>query len=465
MSSTEMAQVDISSDILESRKDYFDILLILSVALVMPMGLIILLSNNTGERIVPYIVSGILAFILAREGHQRLAAWIFLLGTYSLIIAWTWFGGASDTRAYTLVLFPLIMSGLILNESDANMAATLLVGGSLAIGFYHEGTSVVEPAAVPTFIALCIVVARQADSTAFRQLTHWALEAHSKSERRSNMYYDQREQLQAALHDLQLANYELGKLNTELEQARQQAEQANTVKSMFLAAMSHELRTPLNSIINFSQFMLDGMMGPVNEEQVESLGYVYSSGIHLLHLINDVLDISKIEAGALELFVEDNVNLHDELTMVMKTGESLLVDKPVQLCLETDPNLPLLLGDRQRISQIMMNLVSNACKFTDNGTITLSAQHRNGSVVLAVKDSGPGIAPEDHEAVFESFRQTRRGFKAGGTGLGLPISRKLAEAHGGRLWLESEPGAGATFFVELPIRPEALIPLIHEKAS
>ncbi len=259
--------------------------------------------------------------------------------------------------------------------------------------------------------------------------------------------------------NLQVLNNELEQRvierTTELELAKEEAEQANRVKSQFLAAMSHELRTPLNAIINVSQFLLRGIMGDVNSEQKESLGLVVSSGKHLLDLINDVLDISKIESGALKLFIEDDVNLKAELQSIMSTAETLLADKPVQLINEIDENLPLITGDRRRVTQIMLNLVSNACKFTEQGSITIQARQQNGHILMSVADTGPGIAPEDQETVFETFRQTNEGLKAGtGTGLGLPISRRLAEAHGGKLWLESQSGHGATFFVKLPIKCE-----------
>jgi signal transduction histidine kinase len=245
-----------------------------------------------------------------------------------------------------------------------------------------------------------------------------------------------------------------------LQAARAQAERANQVKSAFLASMSHELRTPLNGIINFTGFVADEMLGPVNEKQTQFLKDAIANAEHLLALINDVLDISKIEAGSLRLFVENNIDLAQEIETVARTGETLLLDKPVSLNVDIQGTLPLLQGDKRRIRQIMLNLVSNACKFTDEGSVTITAQQKDGDVFISVKDTGPGIEAKDHEAVFETFAQTETGLrKGGGTGLGLPISKKLAEAHGGRLWLESEPGAGATFFILLPIQSEQKVSL------
>jgi signal transduction histidine kinase len=233
--------------------------------------------------------------------------------------------------------------------------------------------------------------------------------------------------------------------------------QAEEVKSMFLASMSHELRTPLNAIINFTRFVAKGSMGPVNEQQVETLNEVVSSAKHLLSLINDVLDMSKIEAGALKLFVENDIDVAALLKSVLATAGTLIGEKPIAIRSSITPDLPLITGDRQRIYQILLNMTSNACKFTEEGSIELRAYREGDDLVIAVEDTGPGIAPEDQSMVFEAFKQTEAGLqKGGGTGLGMSISRSLAEAHGGRLWLESMPGNGTTFFLSLPLRSTVL---------
>jgi signal transduction histidine kinase len=230
------------------------------------------------------------------------------------------------------------------------------------------------------------------------------------------------------------------------------------VKSRFLASMSHELRTPLNAILNFTKFVSSGMLGPVNEKQVEVLDKAMMSGKHLLGLINDVLDITKIEAGMLNLFVEKNVSLANELEIVAVTGETLLQEKPtVRLVRAFTPDLPTVIGDKRRIRQILLNLVSNACKFTEQGSITIGAAVQGDHVTLTVEDTGHGIAPEDQAMIFEPFQQTEVGIKQGaGTGLGLPIARSLVEAHGGTMWVESIVETGSTFYVRLPIRSKTL---------
>ncbi len=247
---------------------------------------------------------------------------------------------------------------------------------------------------------------------------------------------------------------------TEAQTAREQAERANHVKSAFLASMSHELRTPLNSVINFTKFVIKGVMGPVTERQTESLNKVVDSAKHLLSLINDVLDMSKIESGSLNLFVEDDIDVVNILRTVASTAEGLLDEKSVKVQLELDGNLPPMRGDKQRIRQIMLNIVSNACKFTEDGTITISAQSHANEIQIDVRDTGPGINAEDRAAVFEPFKQTDTGLRQGaGTGLGMPISKNLAEAHGGRLWFDSTPGQGTVFHVMLPVKSEKLMPI------
>ena len=246
-----------------------------------------------------------------------------------------------------------------------------------------------------------------------------------------------------------------------LQSAREQAERSDQVKSAFLASMSHELRTPLNAVLNFTQFVIDGDTGPVNEFQVELLSQVVSSGKHLLNLINDVLDMSKIEAGSLKLFIEDNIDVNHILVNVVATGNSLLNGKDVEIRSEIAPNLPLIRADGQRILQIFLNIISNACKFTAAGHITVSAQVKDGQLITAISDTGPGIPAEDFDLVFEAFKQTKVGLQqGGGTGLGMPIARSLAEAHGGKLWMTSEVGKGTTFYVALPVESHQLTPTL-----
>ena len=224
------------------------------------------------------------------------------------------------------------------------------------------------------------------------------------------------------------------------------------LKSQFLANMSHELRTPLNSIIGFSRVILKGIDGPLTDTQRADLQAIHDSGQHLLGLINDILDISKIQAGKMELSFEDT-NLNEIVEGVMSTAVALVKDKPIELVQSVPPDLPTVRADSRRIRQVLLNLVGNAAKFTEEGFIQVMAEATPTEVVLSVKDSGVGIAPEKVEGVFEAFTQvdgssTRR---AGGTGLGLSISKHFIDLHGGRMWVESTPNVGSAFYAVLPI--------------
>ena len=187
---------------------------------------------------------------------------------------------------------------------------------------------------------------------------------------------------------------------------------------------------------------------------METLLEVVDSGRHLLNLINDVLDMSKIESGSLTLFVVDNVDLQQVIKQVATTGKSLLHDKSVTLNIEVSPDLPTIRGDKQRLTQVLLNIISNACKFTDQGSISISAYRDNTDVMISVTDTGPGIAADDHGLVFEAFKQTTSGLRqGGGTGLGMPITKNLVEAHGGKIELNSALGQGTTFTITLPSHP------------
>ncbi len=245
------------------------------------------------------------------------------------------------------------------------------------------------------------------------------------------------------------------RLFREIADKSQQLEAASQHKSEFLANMSHELRTPLNAIIGFSEVLLERMFGEVNEKQTEYLRDILSSGQHLLSLINDILDLSKIEAGRMELApapFDLPLALENALTLVRERASR----HGIALGLEVDPRVGEIVGDERKIKQVLLNLLSNAVKFTpEGGRIGLKAVLTDGSVEISVSDTGIGIAPQDQEAIFEEFRQVGGddARKREGTGLGLTLAKKFIELHGGKIWVKSEVGKGSTFTFALPVRP------------
>jgi two-component system, NtrC family, sensor kinase len=238
----------------------------------------------------------------------------------------------------------------------------------------------------------------------------------------------------------------------EIEIKSRQLETASQHKSEFLANMSHELRTPLNAIIGFSEVLAERMFGELNAKQAEYLSDILESGRHLLSLINDILDLSKIEAGRMELELSDfdlPSTIENTLTLVRERA----VRRAIMLARTIDERLGVIRGDERKVKQVLLNLLSNALKFTpEGGQIGVRAELRDGTAEISVTDTGVGIAPEHQEAVFEEFRQVGAASKmVEGTGLGLAISRKFIELHGGRIWLESQVGLGSTFAFTLPL--------------
>ena len=246
----------------------------------------------------------------------------------------------------------------------------------------------------------------------------------------------------------------VNRMNDELRRLYREFETTSQHKSDFLANMSHELRTPMNAIIGFSQVLREGMVGDVNAKQAEYLDDILSSGNHLLTLINDVLDLSKVEAGQVELQVAP-FSMEDALERGVSMIREQATTEGVQVTLHRNGGLGVVSGDERRIRQVIFNLLSNAVKFTPTGgQVDVSTMQVDGEMRVSVADSGPGIAAEDLDRIFEEFQQTEAGARQReGTGLGLALSKRFVEMHGGRIWCESEIGKGSTFEFTLPVRP------------
>jgi signal transduction histidine kinase len=246
----------------------------------------------------------------------------------------------------------------------------------------------------------------------------------------------------------------VNRMNDELSRLYRELEAASLHKSEFLASMSHELRTPLNAVLGFSQVLRERLFGEVNAKQEEYLDDILSSGHHLLALINDVLDLSKVEAGQVGLEVAP-FSLRDALERGVVMVRERAARDGVRVALAADVQVDVVEGDERRIRQVIFNLLSNAVKFTPaGGAVDVRAARVDGEVRVSVADSGPGIAPEDRDRIFEEFQQTDAGVEQReGTGLGLALSKRFVELHGGRIWVDSELGRGSTFVFTLPATP------------
>lgn len=419
------------------------------LALVVLVGGIILYYVDRGntlaepDLLIAAILWSILTvlFILQRAGHILISAYLLVGITLVTTVSLPFIPG-SQTNLLYFALLPIFLAGMFLGPRPSAVVGIIVIGASIGLAQIDALAAYLDTSSDPTPIIVYLIL-----------ITGLYLVLSTHNQTLERIRRRQLETLVASLRDSE-ANLEqrVTERTRELELASHDAERANQIKSQFMAAMSHELRTPINAILNFTQFVAAGLKGPVTPAQKESLDKAIGATRHLLALVNDVLDITRIEVGSLNLNIDDEVNLTEILHEMRDTAAALVNGKPVAVHLDIAPTLPPLPCDRRRVRQILLNLVSNACKFTAEGQITLRAHADNDHIYLAVADTGPGIPIEDQEAIFNAFQQSSAGLNVGtGTGLGLPIARSLAEAHGGRLWLESQPGYGATFYVTLPL--------------
>ncbi len=257
--------------------------------------------------------------------------------------------------------------------------------------------------------------------------------------------------------DRKIAEDRLRNTLQELAEAKERAVEADRIKSAFLATMSHELRTPLNSIIGFTSIILQGLIGPLNDEQKKQLGIVRDSARHLLSLINDVLDISKIEAGQLQI-AQEQFDLRATMKRVVESAHPMAEKKGLSITWSLAPGIETMTGDHRRIEQILINLVGNAIKFTEKGFVEIVGEEEEDWDTIRVSDTGIGIRAEDMEILFKPFQQIDSGItrKYEGTGLGLSVCKGLAELMGGKIRVTSVLGFGSTFYFSLPkIRKDA----------
>ncbi len=396
---------------------------------------------------------------LLRHNRFEAAAWAYALGAV-LAIALTMAYLPEFGRMYAPYMFPLLMFvvGLLLPVRSTMILLLAVATAAIAIPSLVEWEMVLNDhtAFALVLTALAAVLSAQVSGELYA-IAEWALENYRKERNTTFALFESREALQKSLLRQQALTQQVQEANMELEQARRAEEEAKNFRGQFLANMSHELRTPLNAIIGFSQTMLDF---PAMYDGVElppqyrkDMQQILQSGKHLLNIINDILDLSKVDAGKLDLEIQP-VDLAPVIKGVLSTAVGLVGDKSdrVQLLKELPDPLPMCLGDPLRVRQVLLNLYSNAAKFTDSGHIKLRVFTEGDEVIFAVEDTGIGIAEADKATIFEEFRQGTAGRKKGrqGAGLGLAISQQLIRLMHGRMWFESTLGKGSTFYFALP---------------
>lgn len=391
------------------------------------------------------------AHLTLRKGHFSIAAWIYSLGMALGL------GGllyASDDLGRELIpyFYPalIFIAGLLLSPRSTLVIVTCATL-SLFLAPYLAGATA-NLSMLLAFVLMIIAALLAARVTGELYLiTEWALENYQRERATNIELFDKREQLTRNLYRSEALSQRLSETNQALEQAHQQAEEAKNQRGIFLRNMSHELRTPLNAIIGFSETMLNypQMYDDLELPQAYSrdIAQIANSGRQLLHVIDDILDLAKVDAGKLEIQMKAVESLPIILA-VNSTARGLLAKKPVKLDMSVPEELPLVWADESRLRQVLLNLYSNATKYTDEGSIFLTVETTDEELVFHLRDTGIGIPKEDHDKLFKEFQQAQ--LQEGrdprsGTGLGLAISKQLLDFMGGRIWFESAPGQGSTF--------------------
>ena len=404
---------------------------------------------------------GGLAWLL-RGRSPYVAGWLLVIGWSVIIIALTAWAGMS--AALWLLSFSGGLAVLLLGTRAGVGVATILTLMLIAAPEVWFSVGLVAGRAVSILGIWGMVAITWLAMRPLQIVGEWAWSAYGRSQELLDDAQDTQLRLNQMLDDLTSANTRLVRLNRLADSLRQEAEEARRAKEQFVANVSHELRTPLNMIIGFSEMILNAPQaygaspsgGRLPPALLADLAVILRNAQHLSGLIDDVLDLSQIEAGQMAL-VRERVALPEVIEEALVAVRPLFESKGLALRADLEDGLPEVSGDRTRIREVLLNLLSNAGRFTEQGGVTVAARRRDGELLVSVTDTGPGIAAADQSRLFQPFQQLdaslRRRF--GGTGLGLSISQRFVEMHGGRMWVESAPGAGAAFRFTLPIEPLA----------
>ncbi|MDX2078196.1 MAG: ATP-binding protein [bacterium] len=418
------------------------------------------LATNRFVTMVTFIILLLIPFFLAQRGYINIAGWALLMMPIFAFVNFSVTMGLWINLTTFFLLLVSLYGQLVLPRQQVRYLLVLSFGLVLFVQFLPNPITTLAETPAPALIGLVQRSTATALTIIFLIIVNVLLyvlrrEFDSRQDELQGFVKELDNRVQERTRELDISRKQAEDARQQAEEARKQAEDANTIKSKFLANMSHELRTPLNAILNFTAFVADGVMGDVNDEQEDALRQSISSGKHLLSLINDILDVTKIEAGLMDLFIQA-VDFNEILGGVVGIGKGLAKDKPIDLITDIQEKLPVTYGDKRRMRQVFLNIVSNAFKFTPKGSITIHAHSTDTHLHVHVTDTGIGISPEHQELVFESFKQAQNDtLDTVGTGLGMPISKYFVESHRGRMWFETEVGKGTTFFVELPILTEA----------
>jgi signal transduction histidine kinase len=431
-----------------------------------------LLFAVSGQTPIGDIIAPVVLILIGCIGTRQ-----FLRGQRYETAVWCYVGGLMAALTMLLIgkpdadmlvtgryvvafVFPLIivMVGLLLPIRATMISLIIAVVVILLVPSINRPSFEISPAQIFSVFLTGIAAAIAAQmSGELYGIAEWALESYRKEREIKNELFDSQQEVQRSYMRQKALTDQLQSTNRELEDARGAALEAKNFRGQFLANMSHELRTPLNAIIGFSETMLNFPMMYDNvglpAAYQTDMTQIYNSGKHLLQLINDILDLSKVDAGKLDLEVEE-VDLDNIFKSVLSTAQGLVGEKPIKMKRSTPSILPHVCGDSLRLRQVILNLMSNAAKFTDAGSITLGARDDgNNEITVWIADTGIGIAPQDLDTIFEEFRQGASGRRKGraGSGLGLAISKQLLKLMGGRIWVESKLGQGSIFYFTVPL--------------
>ncbi|MEQ8672090.1 MAG: ATP-binding protein [Aggregatilineales bacterium] len=419
------------------------------------------LLSFSGTNILVWVVAPVIAAVgslltrnMLKMNKFEFAAWAY---TISLITALSCILMNNDETTWQIMPYCFVVVifivGLLLHPTNTFFVATATSTITIAVPVLTTGSFDIIGAHQLFACVLMFITAGLASQVTgeLYAVTEWALMNYQRERRVNSDLFESRNLLHRSLKRSEALSDKLKDINDELEIAHSTAEAAKNFRGQFLANMSHELRTPLNAIIGFSETMLKFPMmyddTPLPQPYNKDMGQIYSSGRQLLDLINDILDLARVDAGKLEIYME-KVDLKKPIDDVLAMAGGLVSQKPIKLQTDLPDELPFAWADETRVRQVLVNLYSNACKFTEDGTIKLSVRSTDEGVLFSLKDTGTGIPEDELGTIFEEFQQaTHKGRNPrSGSGLGLAISRQLLTLMNGKIWAESTVGKGSTFY-------------------